>query len=210
MRTKDPTISELYAFDMFITTPGVRDGLLESVGTNRDVFIDKNDEGNEMVFYRTSCGESVPIGKPVQVAAGPAQTMTDAAEQMPSSQDQLKELTPTVRQRLADFLQGGFEKMGANRSDARKRAQSLIGGPSSNLPLNIGLADIVPYLGTGLQFEESVHLAGEAVESAKAGSLGTAALQAGGAAIGLAPGAAPTIKATKAIKKRINESGAQQ
>ena len=216
MRTKDPTISDMYAFDAFITTPGVRDGLLESIGTNQNVFVESNDEGNEMVLYRTSWGEAVPIGKPLQLAAGPAQTQVDAA--MPSdvsaadeqAYGQMKELTPTMRQRLAEFLQGGFEKLGADRVNARKRAQTLIGGPSSNLPLTLGLADIVPYLGSALQIEEGVHMAGEAAESAKGGNIGMAALQAGGAAVNMLPGVAPTVRATKAVRKQIKEAGTHQ
>jgi hypothetical protein len=112
---------------------------------------------------------------------------------------------PTVRERMAEFLQAGFEKFGMDRYKARKQAQTLIGGPSSNLPLNIGLADVVPFLGTGLQTQEAVRMGEEAVTSAQQGNYGTAALQAGGAALGMVPGVAGTVKAGKALAPKAGE-----
>lgn len=116
---------------------------------------------------------------------------------------EIKPYDPTVRERLAGFLQAGFEGIGIDRYKARQNAETLLGGPSSNLPLNIGLADFVPFLGTGLQTQEAVRMGEDAVTSAKQGNLGTAALQAGGAAVGLIPGAAGTVKAAKALPKNL-------
>ena len=120
-------------------------------------------------------------------------------EQAPA---EMKEYDPTIRERLADVLQSSFENLGMDRYKARKNAQTLIGGESSNLPLNIGLADLVPYLGTGLQTEEAGRSLGEAKESAVAGNYGKAALQATGGAIGLIPGAIGTAGVTKKIIKK--------
>lgn len=119
--------------------------------------------------------------------------------------DSVQSFDPTMRQRLADYLQSSFEGLGMDRYKARQNAQTLIGGGSSNLPLNIGLADFVPYLGTGLQTEEAVNMGGESIQSAKQGNYGTAALQAGGAVFGLVPGAAGTIKATKPLLPKAGE-----
>jgi hypothetical protein len=88
---------------------------------------------------------------------------------------------------------------------ARQNAQTLIGGPSSNLPLDIGFADFAPFLGTTMQLEESGIMAGQAYDSAKRGEYGTAAMQAGGAALGLVPGAASTIKAAKPLVPKAAE-----
>ena len=118
---------------------------------------------------------------------------------------EMKAYDPTVRERLADYLQMSFEKLGMDRYKARQNAQTLIGGPSSNLPLDTGLADFVPFLGTGLQTEEAAIMGGESIESAKRGDYGTAALQAGGAALGLVPGAASTIKAAKPLVPKAAE-----
>jgi hypothetical protein len=150
----------------------------------------------------------------MQLASGPSQTMTDAGAGRGSyagfdprmdmankgQQDQMRAYDPTTRERLASFLQAGLEGLGVDRFKARQRAQTLIGGPSSNLPLTMGLADIVPLLGTGLQTEEAVRMGGEAVRSAQQGEYGTAALQAGGAALGLLPGAVGTAKVIQATK----------
>jgi hypothetical protein len=119
--------------------------------------------------------------------------------------DEMKAFEPTMRQRLADYLQSSFVNLGMDQYKARKNAQTLIGGPSSNLPFDIGFADFAPYLGTGMQLEESGIMAGEAYDSAKRGDYGTAAMQAGGAALGLVPGAASTIKAAKPLVPKAAE-----
>lgn len=153
----------------------------------------------------------------MQLAAAPTQVVSDAGGGRGSyagfnprmdaankgQRDEMRAYDPTTRERIASFLQAGFEGLGMDRYKARQNAQTLIGGPSSNLPLDIGIADVVPFLGTALQTEEAVRMGGEAVESAKAGELGTAALQAGGAALGLVPGAAGTIKAAKALPQNL-------
>lgn len=118
---------------------------------------------------------------------------------------EIKAFEPTIKQSLADYLQMSFEKLGMDRNKARKNAQTLIGGASSNLPLDVGLADFVPFLGTTMQLEESGIMAGEAYQSAKRGDYGTAAMQAGGAALGLVPGAASTIKAAKPLVPKAAE-----
>jgi hypothetical protein len=120
-------------------------------------------------------------------------------------QPTMTDYDPTVRERMADFLQAGFEKFGMDRYKARQNAQTLMGGGSSNLPLNMGLADIVPFLGTALQTQEAARMGGEAVTSAQQGNIGTAAMQAGGAAVGMIPGVAGTVKAGKALAPKAGE-----
>ena len=118
---------------------------------------------------------------------------------------EMRPYDPTVRERLASFLQAGFEGMGVDRFKARQNAQTLLGGPSSNLPLNLGLADVVPFLGTGLQTEEAVRMGEDAITSAQQGNYGTAALQTGGAVLGLVPGVAGTVKAAKPLIPKAAE-----
>lgn len=141
--------------------------------------------------------EALP--EPVQVA--------QAGAGLPAGS--IKAYDPTTREKLSEFLQAGFERFGMDRYKARQRAQTLIGGPSSNLPLDLGFADVVPFLGTALQTEEAVRMGGDAVASAKRGDMGTAALQAGGAALGLVPGAVGTAKAVKGIQKSLTAKGAK-
>ena len=151
-------------------------------------------------------GEEVqPVDDPVLLAAGPSGTMTDAGPGVGAGRpvDTIKAIDPTMRQQLADFLQAGFERLGASRNTARKNAQTLVGGGSSNLPIGMGLADIVPFLGTALQTEEAVIAGGQAVEAAKRGDLGEAGVQAGMAAVGMIPGAVGTVKAAKGLAKGV-------
>jgi len=78
MRTKQPTIDDLYMFDSYISTPGVMDGLLSRAGTgDPEVTIDETPDG-PMAFYTAPHGERYVLGKPIQVAAAPTETMTDA------------------------------------------------------------------------------------------------------------------------------------
>ena len=109
--------------------------------------------------------------------------------------DRMESFEPTTRQRLASFLQAGFEGMGVDRFRARQQAQSLIGGPSSNLPLTMGIADIVPFLGTGMQVEEGVEMGKEAKQAADRGDYGQAAMLGTGAVLSVVPGAVPTARA---------------
>jgi pyruvate dehydrogenase complex dehydrogenase (E1) component len=139
-----------------------------------------------------------PMGEEaLQLAAGPAASASDAGNGLPS----LKSYDPTTREKLADFLQAGFERVGLDRYRARKQAETLIGGPNSNLPLELGLADIVPFLGTALQTEEAVRMGEDAVAQVKEGNYGMAAAEAVGAGLGLLPGGVATGKAVKAAAR---------
>lgn len=120
--------------------------------------------------------------------------------------DMIKEIDPTVRQRVADFLQAGFEGMGVDRYTARKNAQTIMGGESSNFPIGVGIADFVSYIGSALQAEDLVNIGKESVENAQQGNYGTAAIQGVAGVGGAALGAPSTIKATKAISKKIKSA----
>jgi hypothetical protein len=61
----------------------------------------------------------------------------------PVREDEMKAYEPTMRERIASGLQSAFESLGANRYKARQRAQTITGGQSSNLPLGMGVADVV-------------------------------------------------------------------
>jgi len=119
--------------------------------------------------------------------------------------DSITALDPTMRQRLSGFLQAGLEGIGIDRYKARQHAETLIGGPSSNLPISFGLADIVPILGTTLQTQESARMMGDAKDSFDQGNYGTAALQAGGGALGILPGISGTAKVLNKGAKALFE-----
>ena len=75
MRSKQPTIDDIYMADMYVTTPGVRQGLLERAaeGVDDDLVTEDTDDG-QAVYYRTSYGEMMPLGRPVMLAQAGRQT----------------------------------------------------------------------------------------------------------------------------------------
>lgn len=208
MRTKQPTIEDIYMADAYITTPGVRQGLLERAaeGNDDDVITDETDDG-QVVYYRTPYGEMMPVGRPIMLAAAPAEAASDVMPSPVASvanigrQAEIKAIDPTVRQQLAEFLQAGFERIGIDRSKARQNAQSLIGGPSSNLPLELGIVDIIPFIGTALQTQEAYRMGEQAVQDVERGNYGAAAIESVGAGVGLLPGGVATTKAVKSIAR---------
>jgi hypothetical protein len=117
--------------------------------------------------------------------------------------DEMREYDPTMRERMASALQGGMEGLGVNRYKARKHAQTIMGGDSSNLPLGMGAADFVPFLGTGLQTEEAARDLGKAGEAAKRGDYIDAGVEGVAGLAGMLPGAHSTIKGAKDMLKKI-------
>jgi hypothetical protein len=123
----------------------------------------------------------------------------------PPKYAQMSAYDPTVRETIANKMQMWLEGMGVDRFKARQNAQTFMGGGSSNLPMTMGIADIIPYVGTALQTEEAARLATDAATSAKQGNYGTAAIQASGAALGLIPGVAGTVQASKTLAPKAGE-----
>lgn len=164
-------------------------------------------------YLETLTQQQFPDMQPQEVATEPSMDgvqlaevgATKMADYGYSGQRQatMTDYDPTVRERMSEFLQAGFEKFGMDRYKARQNAQTLLGGGSSNLPLNMGIADIVPFLGTALQTQEAARMGEESITSAKQGNYGTAALQAGGAVLGMIPGAVGTVKAAKMLPKNL-------
>lgn len=123
----------------------------------------------------------------------------------PPKYPRMEAYDPTIREKLSNKMQTWLESMGVDRYKARQNAQTFMGGGSSNLPLTMGIADFLPFVGTGLQTEEAARLGSDAVTSAQQGNVGTAAVQAGGAALGLIPGVAGTMKVGKALAPTAGE-----
>ena len=123
----------------------------------------------------------------------------------PPKYPRMEAYDPTTREKLSNKMQTWLESMGVDRYKARQNAQTFMGGGSSNLPLTMGIADIIPYIGTGMQTEEAIRLGSDAITSAQQGNYGTAAVQAGGAALGLIPGAVGTGQVTKKLLPKAGE-----
>jgi hypothetical protein len=114
---------------------------------------------------------------------------------------------PTMRQRLSAGAQKGLEALGMRRPQARSVSQSIFGGPSSALPVDLGVADVVPFLGTAMQTEEAGMQLKRAGQLAEQGEMGQAALETGMGLLGLVPGAAGTVQAARPIARQIRALG---
>jgi hypothetical protein len=145
MRTKQPTIDDIYLADEFITTPGVRQGLLEraSAGDDDEVVTEDTDDG-PVVYYRTPYGEMMPVGTPIMLAQAGTQTMSDAGSGMPS----IKPIEQTA-------LERALQKTGLTLEQAGRFLDSL---GQVDIPLlgKVSLADLVPFVGTAKEGTRSV------------------------------------------------------
>jgi hypothetical protein len=124
-------------------------------------------------------------------------------------QAEMKSFDPTMRQQAADKLQAVLESLGVDRYKARQNAQSFIGGPSSNLPAQMGLVDalaMLPGIGTAIgtamlpmYTEEGALAIAEGIESAEQGDLVSAGIETAVGALNVLPGA----QAAKDVSKRV-------
>jgi hypothetical protein len=145
-------------------------------------------------------------GDVLMAEAGSRNLPESAYSGEPPKYARMESYDPTVRETIANKMQMWLEGMGVDRYKARQNAQTFMGGGSSNLPLSMGIADIIPFIGTGLQTQESVRLGEDAMTSVKQGNYGTAAIQAGGAAVGLIPGLAGTAQVAKKLAPTAGEA----
>lgn len=222
IQTKQATVDDIYRFDEYFGTPGVRQGLLELAASGDPAFTIEDTDDGQAVYYRTPHGEVVPVGRPIQLAAAPTETRTDAptGTGLPTVDKfvenlqkgvtgEAKALNSSMRQKIAASVQEQLEGFGLDRYRARRLSESLFGGESSGAPMGLGLIDFVPVAGTVLQTEESGIKAGEALDLAKSGKTGAAAVKYGEAALTALPGAMATSRvvdvASKAIKKGAQE-----
>lgn len=216
IQRKQPTIDDIYMFDEYINTPGVRDGLLQLAGSGDPDFLIEDTDDGKGVFYRAPHGEVVPVGRPIELAAGPTQTRTDApaGTGLPSLDmflenaqkgvtGELKALDTSSRQKIAASVREQLESFGVDRYRARRLSESLFGGDNSGAPLGLGLIDFVPIAGTALQTEEAGMKAGEALDLAKSGQVGAASAKYGEAVLTAVPGAIAAGKTVEAASKAL-------
>ncbi len=145
MRSKQPTIDDIYMADMYVTTPGVRQGLLERAadGVDDDLVTEDTDDG-QAVYYRTPYGEMMPLGRPVMLAQAGRPTMSDAGSGMPT----IKPIEQTAFERA-------LQKTGLTLEQA---GRFLDGLGQVDIPLlgKVSLADLVPFVGTAKEGTRSV------------------------------------------------------
>jgi hypothetical protein len=124
----------------------------------------------------------------------------------PPKYPRMESYDPTIREKLSSKMQMWLESMGVDRYKARQNAQTFMGGSSSNLPLTIGIADFLPLIGTTVATQEAGRSLSDAYTSLQQGEIGRAALQTGGAAVGLIPGVSATVQTTKKLAKNLAPS----
>jgi hypothetical protein len=71
------------------------------------------------------------------------------------------------------------------------------------LPVDLGVADVVPFLGTAMQTEEAGMQLRRAGQLAEQGQMGQAAIETGMGLLGLVPGAAGTVQVARPILREI-------
>ena len=118
----------------------------------------------------------------------------------PPKQDELTNYDPTPRQSASQSVQGLLQNMGFDKGYSRQVSQSLLGGPSSSFPADVGLADFVPGLGYALGLQDAVDGVGQAKQSFDQGNMGEAALQYALSSLGMLPAVAGSYIPTK-LKK---------
>jgi hypothetical protein len=209
IQTKQATIEDIYHFDNYISTPGVKEGLLQLASEGDASFTIEDTDDGKAVYYKTPHGEIVPIGRPIELAAAniPNETRTDAPsgtglpsmdtfiDRMKSgATGEAKAINPSMRKKISSSVQEQLESFGMDRYRARKLSESLFGGESSGVPMGLGLIDFVPIVGTALQSEEAGIKAGEAFDLVKDGKNSQAAAKYGEAVLTSIPGAIATKK----------------
>ena len=89
MISKQPTIDDIYNFDAYISTPGVREGLMQRATLDDAEFTLEDTDDGQAMFFNTPHGEQMFVGMPektmpgrqegdVLMAAGPSGTTSDA------------------------------------------------------------------------------------------------------------------------------------
>jgi hypothetical protein len=148
MISKPPTIGDVYEFDYLMSTPGVREGLMQrQMDGDPSLLVEETDDGPGL-YYQTPYGEQFPLGRVqppemeepsmdgMQLAAGPSRTMSDAGGGMP-------QIRPTPRNPVmggvADFVRGVRDL--ANQYEI-KNFVPLLGGMGVGDLLQIGRAHV--------------------------------------------------------------------
>ncbi len=107
-----------------------------------------------------------------------------------------KEYKPSPKERISALGQEFLEKSGMGRQKARRVADTVVGGPSSNLPFNFGLADIATINPAGATAMAPLYASETGHYLAKGEPV-----SAGMSALGMLPMAQPIRKAYKGFNQ---------
>jgi hypothetical protein len=108
----------------------------------------------------------------------------------------MSEYKASPRERISSLGQEFLEKSGMGRQKARRMADTVVGGPSSNLPFNFGLADIATLNPAGAMAMAPMYASETGHYLAKGEPVG-----AGMSALGMLPMAQPIRKAYRGFNQ---------
>lgn len=119
---------------------------------------------------------------------------------------EMRAYDPTMRERAVERASSTLERLGFDRAGARRTAQSVLGGPQSNLPLGVGLIDIpivpsIPFL-----MQEGYRGTERAMSAAQQGDYGRAAMEYLGAAAAMSPVSAAVPPVAREVGKVLGKT----
>ena len=109
----------------------------------------------------------------------------------------MSEYEPTPRERISSLGSGMLEKVGIRRPIARRAADTIVGGPSSNIPGGWGAMDIAAFASPPIAMMQAPMFAAEAGQNYRQGNYGGAAMS----ALGALPLVGPIRKAYKGFNQ---------
>lgn len=150
MISKQPTIDDIYNFDAYISTPGVREGLMQRATLEDTEFTLEDTDDGQAMYFNTPHGEQVFVGMPEQTMPGRQEgdvMLAEAGsrglpEQAYSGRypDTIKAIEPTRFEKALDNTGLTLEQAGRFLDNLGQVDVPLLG--------KISLADFVPFVGS--------------------------------------------------------------
>ena len=109
----------------------------------------------------------------------------------------MSEYDPTPRERISSLGSDMLEKVGIRRPIARRAADTIVGGPSSNIPGGWGAMDIAAFVNPAVAMMQAPMFAAEAGQNYRQGKYGDAAMS----SLGALPLVGPIRKAYKGFNQ---------
>jgi len=109
----------------------------------------------------------------------------------------MSEYEPTPRERISSLGSGMLEKVGIRRPIARRAADTIVGGPSSNIPGGWGAMDIAAFANPAVAMMQAPMFAAEVGQNLNQGKYGEAAMS----ALGTLPLVGPIRKAYRGFNQ---------
>jgi hypothetical protein len=109
----------------------------------------------------------------------------------------MSEYDPTPRERISSLGSNMLEKAGIRRHIARRAADTIVGGPSSNIPGGWGAMDIAAFVNPAVAMMQAPMFAAETGQNYRQGKYGDAAMS----SLGALPLVGPIRKAYKGFNQ---------